>query len=89
MIIKFKKKFDKSYNKLDKKIQIKFKDNFRLFQINPLDKSLNNHSLTWEYLWCRSINITWNYRAIFKEYWENKYEFVDFIDIWTHSELYW
>ncbi|MDD4151808.1 MAG: hypothetical protein PHR68_04300 [Candidatus Gracilibacteria bacterium] len=45
MIVKFKKKFDKSYNKLDKKIQIKFKDNFRLFQKYPFDKSLNNHSL--------------------------------------------
>jgi mRNA-degrading endonuclease YafQ of YafQ-DinJ toxin-antitoxin module len=36
----------------------------------------------------RSINITWDYRAIFKEYPDGTYEFVDFIDIWTHSQLY-
>lgn len=77
MIVKRKKKFIKSYEKLNRKIQDKF------------DKSLRNHTLTWEYLWYRSIDITWDYRVIFKEYPNWTYEFVDFIDIWTHSQLYW
>jgi len=34
-----------------------------------------------------NIDITWNFRAIIKEYPNWKYEFVDFIDIWTHSKL--
>ena len=89
MIIKYKKKFKKHFEKIDNNIQQKTISKIDLFQINPFNKSLNNHALTWEYLWFRSINITWDYRAVFREYWENKYEFVDFIDIWTHSELYW
>jgi hypothetical protein len=43
---------------------------------------LRNHALTWEYLWFRSIDITWDFRSIFKEYPDWTYEFVDFIDIW-------
>jgi len=89
MKIEFKKSFDKSKSKLDLKIRMKFNEKLIIFSKNPFEKILNNHTLTWKYTWFRSINITWDYRAIFKEYWENKYEFVDFIDIWTHSELYW
>jgi hypothetical protein len=32
--------------------------------------------------------VTWDYRAIFKEIWDWKYEFIEFVDIWTHSQLY-
>ncbi len=89
MNIDYIKSFLKSYKKLDQKIQNKFDERIILFQNSPTDKILNNHALTWKYNWFRSINITWDYRVVFREYWENKYEFVDFIDIWTHSELYW
>jgi len=89
MIIRRKKRFIKSYKKLDRKIQDKFDEIFLIFKTNPFEKSLRNHSLTWEYLWYRSIDITWDYRAVFKEYPNWTYEFVDFIDIWTHSQLYW
>jgi hypothetical protein len=57
---------------------------------NPFLVELNNHELNWKkYIWCRSINITWDYRAVFKELSNKNYEFVEFIYIWTHSELYW
>ncbi len=82
------KRFIKSYNKLWLKIKSKFDKNLIIFMKNPFEKSLNNHALKWEYSWFRSINITWDYRAIFREYPNWTYEFVDFIDIWTHSELY-
>lgn len=89
MKIKFKKSFDKSKLKLDLKIRLKFNEKLVIFSKNPLDKILRNHALDWEYKWFRSIDITWDYRAIFREYPNGTYEFVDFIDIWTHSQLYW
>lgn len=89
MKIDYVKSFLKSYKKLDTKIQNKFDEKVLNFQKNPFDKTLRNHSLAWKYSWFRSIDITWDYRAIFKEYPNWTYEFVDFIEIWTHSQLYW
>ena len=88
MKVKKVKKFIKSYNKLSYKIRLKFDEKLIIFMENPFLESLNNHSLKGDFLWFRSINITWDYRAIFREYPNWKYEFVDFIDIWTHSQLY-
>lgn len=82
------KRFIKKYDKLDYKIMLKFILKLELFIKNPFDISLNNHAFIWEYIWFRSINITWDFRAIFKEYPNWTYEFVEFSDIWTHSQLY-
>ena len=88
MKIEYSKKFLKSYKKKDFFIRDKFKEKLILFQNNPFLKELNNHSLQWKNLWFKSINITWDFRAIFKEYPSWTYEFVEFIDFWTHSQLY-
>ncbi len=88
MKIDYVKSFLKSYNKLDKKIQLKFDKKVEIFQETPFEKFLNNHPLNWKYEWFRSINITWDFRAIFREYPDWTYEFVEFIDIGTHSKLY-
>ena len=88
MKVKKIKRFIKSYNKLDRKIKLKFDEKLVIFMEDPFLKELNNHWLKWKYLWLRSIDVTWDFRAIFKEYPNWKYEFVDFIDIWTHSQLY-
>lgn len=88
MKIDYVKSFLKSYKKLDLKIQKKFDEKVLIFQKDHFNILLNNHALTWKYKWFRSISITWDFRAIFKEYPNWTYEFVDFIDIWTHSELY-
>jgi len=88
MKIKLLKKFQKKFLKLNKKNQNNFFNKLNIFQKNPFKKSLNNHKLTWNRKWFSSINITWDIRAIFKEIWEWKYEFVEFENIWSHSELY-
>jgi len=88
MIIKFTKKFDKSYQKLPIKIQDSFNKKLIIFEKDKLTKLLNNHSLSWRLKWFRSINITWDYRAIFIESSDWIYEFVEFVNIWTHSQLY-
>jgi len=88
MKIRLLKKFKKSYKKLSEKTHNKFKNKISIFQNNPFEKSLNNHKLTWNRKWFSSINITWDIRAIFREVWEWNYEFVEFENIWSHSELY-
>ena len=88
MIVKRKKRFIKSYVKLNRKIQDKFDEIFLIFLNNPFDERLRNHALNWEYKWFRSIDISWDFRVIFREYPNGTYEFVEFVDIWTHSQLY-
>ncbi|EKD66037.1 MAG: hypothetical protein ACD_49C00067G0023 [uncultured bacterium (gcode 4)] len=88
MKIEYSKTFEKSYKKKDMFVRNKFKEKLALFIKNPFNKIIDNHPLTWKYSWCRSIDITWDYRAIFKELSNWKYEFIEFINIWTHSQLY-
>ncbi len=88
MIIKKHKLFDKSYSKLSKKLKIKVNETLILFNNDKFNQQLNNHSLKWEYLWLRSINVTWDYRIIFREMNDNSYEIVELLKVWTHSELY-
>lgn len=88
MIIKKHKNFIKNYSKLDLKIQYKVDKSLEIFLKNHFDKSLNNHTLKWDFLWLRSINVTWDYRIIFRKLSDNTYEIVELIKVWTHSELY-
>ncbi len=88
MKIVYKKYFLKQLKKLSLDIQIKTKEKIKLFQNNPFDIVLNNHRLNWNLSDYRSINITWDYRAIFIELSWWKYEFIEFVNIWTHSSLY-
>ena len=86
--IEFSKKFNKKISKFTKKLKIKTFEKFKVFKLQPFEKSLNNHKLTWNRKWFSSINITWDIRAIFREVWEWNYEFVEFENIWSHSDLY-
>lgn len=88
MIINKTRQFKKSFVKLNDKIQEKFFKRIENFKINPFSPELRNHKLKWEFNWYRSINITWDYRAIFRELSDWSYEFIEFVDIWTHSFLY-
>ena len=72
--------------KADKKIQSAFFERLRLFEDNPFYPMLDNHRLTGKYEGCRSINITGDWRAIFREF-EN-YGLVSFETLGTHSQLY-
>ncbi len=84
MKIVLRPSFLKNIKKLDLSIRSKFVERKLLFETNPLNPLLKNHSLSGEYGGCRSINITGDYRALY---------FTDgdaciFIRIGTHSELY-
>jgi addiction module RelE/StbE family toxin len=76
--------FVKQFKKLPRKVQVKFEERIKLFVDNPFIEILNNHSVEKKFPECRSINITGDYRAIYK--YEN--DSVLFVNIGTHSELY-
>jgi len=78
------KTFVKRLRRTPLKIQSKFRARLKIFIENPTQPILNNHSVEKVFTGCRSINITGDYRAIFKI--EN--ELFVFVDIGTHSELY-
>lgn len=76
--------FLKKFKKLPVKIRSRFGERLELFLAMPTDPSLNNHSVEKVFPDCRSINITGDYRAIFKV----EQDTVIFITIGTHAELY-
>lgn len=86
MQIKYRKPFQKKFDHADKKIQLAFLERLDLFSKNPYHVQLNNHSLSGKYEGCRSINITGDWRAIFREF--DNYSLVSFETLGTHSQLY-
>lgn len=85
LIATYSKNFKKSFKKKDKFIQEKTRERIRLLRKDPSNILLNNHKLHGEYDGCNSINITGNFRAVFKCLDEDH---VVFSDIGTHPELY-
>jgi addiction module RelE/StbE family toxin len=86
MEIKPSKKFTKTFEKLPDKIQASFAERIELFINDPFHPLLNNHKLAGKYINHKSINITSDYRLIFKE--SGNYSIVYLETIGTHSQLY-
>lgn len=84
MNIYFHKNFLKDYKKLNNPQQNKFKERKNLFLRDEYNPILNNHSLTGKYKGYRSLNVTGDLRAIFKQ----SKDMVIFIAINSHSNLY-
>lgn len=85
MKISSQKSFNKEFDKLPEKIKNKVKERIKLFIIDPFNVQLNNHPLKGTYLNYRSINITGDLRAIYKNLGEDECVFVA---LGTHSQLY-
>ena len=84
MKIVLHKSFLKQFRKLPKKLKDQFFDRLEVFEINPFNEVLNNHSLHEPYTDSRSINVTGDIRAIY----EQRGSIALFTHIGTHSELY-
>jgi len=84
--VKFSKKFSKQYDKAPTKIKKAFKKRLGLFLRNKFHFQLNNHPLTGRFKSHRSINVTGDWRAVFREFESGKLVHFDFIG--THSQLY-
>lgn len=85
-IIKFDKKFAKQYKKADVCIRDSFNKRLELFIENKNNPTLGLHKLHGEYSNCYSINITGDWRAVFRELDNGK--FIFFVAIGTHGQLY-
>ncbi len=84
MVVNYTKDFIKDSKRLTIRQKEKLKQRLKLFGADPFHPTLNNHSLQGRYQECRSINVTGDLRAIYKENGEN----IIFITIDSHSNLY-
>ena len=85
MKVRFHKKFAKGYSRLDLKIRRVFESRLQIFCTNPYQSELSNHPLKGKWRGYRSINISGDFRAVYKEVSEQE---VVFIAVGNHSQLY-
>lgn len=88
MTIDYKNSFKKSYRFLLPKNQTKVDKTIETFMHNPFDIELRNHWLHGKYEWCRSIDVMWDLRIIFRELSNGNYELVELLEVGSHSQLY-
>lgn len=79
------KTFMKEYKKMSPGIRLKFDERASLFVKEPFHSILSRHSLHREYKGYESINVTGDYRAIFKQV---SIEHFEFYRIGRHNQLY-
>ena len=84
MMVSFSKDFVKRYRRLGKKLQCRVDDRMLLFSRDKFHPTLENHPLHGKWQGYRSINITGDYRAIYKD----NDDFSYFVTLGTHSKLY-
>ncbi|MBI5135121.1 type II toxin-antitoxin system mRNA interferase toxin, RelE/StbE family [Candidatus Uhrbacteria bacterium] len=77
--------FDKQYKKLPQDVRENFKQRRNIFLSSPFDPLLQNHALHGRYAHYRSINITGDYRAVYREWGD---DIIEFAAIGTHAQLY-
>ncbi|MCG2694458.1 type II toxin-antitoxin system mRNA interferase toxin, RelE/StbE family [Candidatus Parcubacteria bacterium] len=81
----YSKNFKKQFGKLNYKTQESFQERIKIFVKNPNHIVLNNHKLSGKYHDYRSINITGDYRVVFKIISD---DVCYLVAIGTHSKLY-
>jgi len=88
MRIRYHPDFIKKLKKSDVRLRKSFINKITIFEKNPTDPILNNHALKRTYLGHRSIDITNDWRAIYKESHVRNETTAYFIIVGTHKELY-
>lgn len=86
--IQYTARFRGHYIKADKKIRNAFVSTLELFLEDPLHPILRNHALRDIYTGYRSIDITDDWRAIYKEIRIGKMIVISFSALGTHKQLY-
>ena len=84
--VDYSRKFEKDLRKAPRKIQTAFRNRLELLLNDKFNPILNNHSLVGKYKNYRSINITGDWRAIYKEY--RSGGTIYFSALGTHNKLY-
>ncbi len=85
MITLFHKRFEKQFAKLPARIQDQFQLHLEVFSDDPFNPVLRNHALIGRQRAYRSINVTGDIRALYRELDQAT---VLFTHIGSHSELY-
>lgn len=85
MIVGYRKGFEKKTRRLPEKIRRAFGERIRLFMSSPRHPLLSGHALTGEWRGYRSINVTGDWRAMYRLV--GPYRAL-FVDIDTHHNLY-
>lgn len=88
MIVKYSPAFFDKLKKIDVRVRKSVKERILLFSKNPNNPQLNNHSLRREYKGYKSINITADWRALYKEMQLKEETIAYFVLLGTHDELY-
>ncbi len=89
MKVRFSKEFIEQYKKADVRIRKRVDQQIDIFSKNPIDLSLRNHTLREEYEGQRSIGITSDWRAIYREVkFADDEPYAYFTALGTHSQLY-
>jgi len=86
--IDYAKYFIKAFKKVPFSIKIAFRDRLSIFINDPYSPILHNHELKGGLQGLRSINVTGDWRALYREYKESDKNVVVFELIGTHSQLY-
>ncbi len=84
----FSRDFQKTYRKTPHSIQIAFQKRLQIFRSDPYDPRLRNHKLKGEYGIYRSIDVTGDWRALYRELKEEDSLTAFFDKLGTHSQLY-
>ncbi len=88
MEIKYTGRFKNQYHKADKQIKPAFAQTLELFLEDPEHPALRNHALTEKYTGYRSIDVTGDWRALFKETHSGEQKIITFHMLGTHPQLY-
>lgn len=88
MKVDYSNDFISTLKKKDVRIHKSFRERIAIFQNNPQDSVLNNHALRAEWERHRSIDITSDFRAIYKETRVGQEIIAYFVRFGTHEELY-
>lgn len=82
--IEFSPIFNKRRNAASVEIKKAFLETFSLFLVEPFHPSLRNHPLKGRYAGFRSIDVTDDWRALYRI----EAERIIFVELGTHQELY-
>lgn len=86
--IEFANLFNKQRKAASSVIKIAFRETLALFLEDPNNSHLRNHPLAGKLSGYRSIDVTDDWRALFKETQTSKQKVITFHKIGTHKELY-
>lgn len=86
--INFSPRFNKQLTKAPDEIKLAFLDALELFVEDQSNPILRNHALRKKFTGYKSIDVTGDCRAVFKEKQQGNQKIIVFYTLGTHKELY-